>query len=285
MSTSFRLTAHIEAKPDTVYAALTDARALEEWLAEHAQVSIADGQFEFWGRDVPHGEHGRQRLIDADPGRLLRIGWEIAETDTEVELALQPDGAGTLLTLTQSDSEDWEGDDAGVRDFWARAALALTEHVEGRPPAPRFDFSRRRYGEARAEIDIAAPPERVFASLIEPAELDHWIADGAEVEPRVGGRIDFGWDHGPIKILDLEPPERLAYSWSNAGQADTVVRWELEGSAGRTHLTVVHSGFADGRPADGYAIGWLGFLISLKRMHELGPAWRKLDWKDVAVSA
>ena len=98
----------------------------------------------------------------------------------------------------------------------------------------------------------------------------------------MGGRYSFGWDHGPVKILELEPDKVLAYSWRHTwedgqGPDSTVVRWELDGSQGRTHLTIVHSGFGPGghRP-DGYQLGWMEFLASLKRMHETGPSWRSV---------
>jgi hypothetical protein len=44
----------------------------------------------------------------------------------------------------------------------------------------------------------------------------------------------------------------------------------------------VHSGFADGRPANGYEIGWLGLLVTIKRMHELGDSWRPFERSEVA---
>jgi len=75
----------------------------------------------------------------------------------------------------------------------------------------------------------------------------------------------------------------LAYSWRHswddgAGPEATAVRWELEGSQGRTHLTIVHSGFGgDARKTDGYQLGWLEFLASLKRMHEVGAGWRPVE--------
>jgi uncharacterized protein YndB with AHSA1/START domain len=197
---------------------------------------------------------------------------------------LEPDGDGTKLTLTQSESPDWAGDLAGVRDFWHLRMLALTEHVEGRPPVPRYDFTRTHGGEARVEVDIDAPVDRVFASLVEPDQVERWFHTDTtpQIEPRVGGRYDMGWDNGPIKILEIDPPHVLSYGWSNEGQDDTVVRWELEGSQGRTHLTLVHSGFAEGRPANGYEIGWTNLLHSIKRMHELGDAWQRIDFSELA---
>lgn len=89
----------------------------------------------------------------------------------------------------------------------------------------------------------------------------------ATVEPHVGGRYELGWDHGPVKILELEPDRVVAYSWRYPDHPDTIVRWELEGSGSRTHLTVVHSGFVDSSLAEEYRGGWPGFLVSLKRLH------------------
>lgn len=283
MSTSFRLDVHIAAPPAAVFAALTEPATLQAWLAEHADVALAEGRYAFWGRDVPMTrEPGHQRLIDVEDARRLQFAWEQDGTDTEVDFVLEPDGDGTALTLTQSESPDWAGDMAGVRDFWYRAMLALTEHLEGRPPVPRYDFSTTHSDAARVEIDIDAPVDRVFASLIEPGQVERWFMSRPEIELRVGGRFDMGWDHGPIKILEIDPPHVLAYGWSDEGKPDTVVRWELEGSEGRTHLTLVHSGFADGRPANGYEIGWLGLLVTIKRMHELGDSWRPFERSEMA---
>jgi uncharacterized protein YndB with AHSA1/START domain len=116
--------------------------------------------------------------------------------------------------------------------------------------------------------------------LIEPEQLSRWVGGKASVEPRVGGRYDFGWDHGPIKILDLQPDKALEYSWNYAETGDTVVRWELEGSKGKTKITLVHSGFneKDRKASGGYSFGWQAFLVSLRRMLEVGPSWRAIDW-------
>jgi hypothetical protein len=60
--------------------------------------------------------------------------------------------------------------------------------------------------------EVRLPPERrhEFLNSLRAA------IEGAAVEPRVGGRYDFGWDHGPVKILELEPGRTLAYSWRHS---------------------------------------------------------------------
>jgi uncharacterized protein YndB with AHSA1/START domain len=164
----------------------------------------------------------------------------------------------------------------------------LASYCEGRSVGPMCDFTASRANEARATVEINAPPDQVFASLIEPAELNRWIATNAEVEPQVGGRYSFGWDHGPVKILELDPGRALAYSWRHSwddgdGPDSTVVRWELDGSQGRTFLTIVHSGFGADRRSDGYQLGWLEFLASLKRMLEVGAGWQPVRQAEPAA--
>jgi uncharacterized protein YndB with AHSA1/START domain len=287
MSDVFTLRARLAAPPEAVYRALTDPAALRTWLAEQAEVSLPEGRFEFWGRSVPGGERGRQRLLAAEPDRLLRFAWLPAGEETVAEIRLEPRGPNdTALTLTQSGASTFEelvaglGDRPPLHDFWRLSIANLASHLEGRELAPRHDFSRSRRTEARVEIDIDAPPERVYASLIEPEQLNRWIAGDAEVDPRVGGHIAYSRGATPMKILELEPGRALAHTWGFGGH-ETVVRWELEGSGGRTHLTVVHSGWSEERPtdADQTDAGWGAFLAELKRMHELGAAWHRIEFE------
>ncbi len=281
---AYTLRTQIGVPPEAVYSALTEAVALRAWLAEHAEVSLDGGVFEFWGRYTPEGERGRQRLLAAEPGRALSFSWLLQGAETEVAIALEPGGPGTLVTLTHSGVPPRpSGDSYWVGDLLMLSLANLASFCEGRDTGPRCDFTSFSDTEARASVEIGAPPDEVFASLIEPGRLDRWIARQAEVDPRVGGRYDFGWDHGPVMILELEPGKTLAYSWRHgwedeAGPDATVVRWELDGSQGHTHLTIVHSGFGGtGRRTEGYQLGWMEFLASLKRMHEAGAGWQPVQ--------
>jgi uncharacterized protein YndB with AHSA1/START domain len=276
-TTSYTLRGFIASPPSVVYAALTEQAALETWLAEHAEAALDQGKFGFWGRYTPDGEPGRQRLLGFESDRQLSFAWTYHQADTKVDIELEPASGGTTLTFTHSGVPDREGYSVWVRDFCLLSLANLASYAEGRQLAPKCDFTAFAADAVRAEVEIDAPPAAVFASLIEPEQLDRWIAEKARVEPEVGGAIDFGWDHGPVKILELEPDRVLAFSWQHQDDsAQTVVRWELAGSGGCTHLTIVHSGFGD-RPTDTYQLGWQEFLVSLKRMHELGAAWQPLE--------
>ncbi len=278
MTTSHTTRGHVAAPPAAVYAALTEPSALQTWLAECAEVSLPDGVFGFWGRFTPDGERGRQRLLAFEPDSRLSFGWTFLGAQTQVDIELEPSGSGTVITVTHSGVPERPSRAASVDDFWQLSLTNLANYADGRDLGPKCDFTAIAPGEVRASVEIDAPASEVFAALTEPAQLDRWIAQKAEVEPETGGRFDFGWgEGGPVKILDLDQDRRLAYSWHYPpDEPETVVSWELEGSGGRTRLTIVHSGFG-ARRVDDYQLGWQQFLVSLKQMLEVGESWRRLD--------
>jgi uncharacterized protein YndB with AHSA1/START domain len=278
-----RLRVRVEALPDSVFKALTEPDSLTEWLTESAEVFLDDDRYEFWGRYVPQGEQARQRLLGHEPGRSLRLGWRFDAADasaveTVVELVVEPDAdTGSLVSVTHTDvPTSGSADLTALHCFWHVSLGNLAAYCEGRPTAPPFDFTLPAQGEARVRTAISVPPDEVFASLLDPAQVDRWAGGSAVIEAQVGGRYDFGWDHGPVQITELEPDRVLAYSWRYPDRPDTSVRWELRGSRGHTFVTLVHSGFDDDRLAEEYRQGWPGYLTDLKRMLEVGLAWQSL---------
>jgi uncharacterized protein YndB with AHSA1/START domain len=280
VSDILRMRVRLAATPATVYHALTDPEALRTWLAEHADVSVSRWRLAFWGRTTPQGQPDRQRLVAAEPERLLRFVWTLDGEPTTVDLRLQPDGDGTALTLLQDNLPTLEELMAppGRRDgrhsmhtFWSMAVANLAAYVEGRELVPMADFSPARSPEIRIELAIDAASDDVFASLIDPARIRDWFGWEAHVQPHVGGRATLGVEG---KIFEFDPPKRLAY----ADEQGAVVRWELADSGGRTYLTFVQSGYTDTEldNAAQHEAGWLGSLAELRRMHELGDAWEPL---------
>jgi uncharacterized protein YndB with AHSA1/START domain len=278
MSHELALRARLAAPPNTVHHALTATEALQHWLAEYADSAVADGRFEFWGRFTPQGERGRQRLIESTPGRSLVFAWTLDGVETTVRITLEADGADhTQLSLRQSPlpTLDELMNPRGRRDglhsmhtFWGLALAELAEHVEGRPLTPKVDFRVDRAPVIRTGVTIAAPPERVFASLVDPEQIERWFGWRAEVEPYVGGRMSLGVEG---RISEFEPGKLLAYGDGEGG----IVRWELADSGGGTHLTFVQSGFSPSErdSAAQHEAGWLAGIAELRRMHELGDAW------------
>jgi uncharacterized protein YndB with AHSA1/START domain len=285
-----RLSAVMPAPPEAVHAALTDAAALRTWLAEHAEVALPD-RYVFWGRDIPDGAEPHQRVLHADE-RTLRLGWTVDGVETTVEVTLaesepdheagHEDAGGTLLTLTQSDMPSFEevlSDKAGPRGelqtFWSLALANLADHLLGRELTPRCDYTSP---ELQASVVIDATPEAVFDSLTQPETFSKWFGANVDIEPYVGGRFAMGgfdMDPGGIKFVEFEPGRKATLRFAD-GETTT---WELDGSDGKTRLTVVQSGFdVDNPPYPGW-VGWLAGVAELRRFHEV-PHWRSI-WRSV----
>ncbi|HEX3159242.1 MAG TPA: SRPBCC domain-containing protein [Gemmatimonadaceae bacterium] len=178
-------------------------------------------------------------------------------------------------------------------------------------PTARFDATE---GVVRTDVEIAAPPERVFQALTDPRQLAAWWGsfetyrthDWA-VDARPGGQWSTrttdaagreGTLHGEYRLVD--PPRRLEYTWRASWDdvAGTTVRFDLEpaevGGVSGTRVTVTHSGFGGatggvtalaGAP---HADGWIQRLTRLARLagrphpralrvppHALQPTWRR----------
>lgn len=144
-----------------------------------------------------------------------------------------------------------------------------------------------------SEIEVAAPPQRVFDALSQSAQLKQWWGDDScpctllEFEPRKGGkwRMDCGSPDGKFavnnirefkhtgEILEYDPPRLLAYTWLTNFHADpsrkTVVRWELTPTKLGTRVKMTHSGLAE-EPVSRkeYSGGWPGVLDALKKFSE-----------------
>jgi uncharacterized protein YndB with AHSA1/START domain len=153
---------------------------------------------------------------------------------------------------------------------------------------------------AVSEIEIGAPPARVFEALTDPRQILAWWGEEPSVElivcemdARLGGLWRFHWRpqagaapseareqlerngarvfeaHG--QILEFEPPTLLVWSWiANWHQhpdRPTVVRWELTPIPSGTRVRVIHGALADEPAArDEYAGGWVG-VLQLLRSH------------------
>jgi len=143
-----------------------------------------------------------------------------------------------------------------------------------------------------SEIEIAAPPERVFQAIVAREQAMQWGGGGAfeillwEMDPRPGGKWKFvsrerNGNHPPGidrfehhgEFLEVDPPRLIVQSWFTNWHPDpsqrTVVRWELTPTKTGTHLKVTHSGLAAlAGVAEGYAQGWPGLVQQIKNFVE-----------------
>jgi uncharacterized protein YndB with AHSA1/START domain len=132
------------------------------------------------------------------------------------------------------------------------------------------------------EIDIVAPPERVFQAWIDPQQRLAWWGDDAtyrstklESDLRVGGmwrtegkmadgKLYTVWGHYTL----VDPPRALGFTWNHDwGDKDlpeTRVLVELIPTSSGTHVTVTHSGFTNAAERDGHDTGWQRVLAWLQ---------------------
>ena len=278
-----RLRAVVPAPPKVVYEALTDPAALRVWLAEHADVDLP-GKYEFWGRFTPDGAEPHQRVLHVDE-RTIRFAWTVDGVESTVQFELAEDEGGTLVTLSQSDLPsfaevlaDMAGARGALQTFWSLAIANLADYLAGRELTPKCDFTSN---ELHASVVIDAAPDEVFDSMTQPEQFCRWFGANVDIEPYVGGRFAMGGfelDPGGAKFVEFEPGRKATLRFAD-GMTDS---WELEGSDGKTRLTVVESGFDPANPPYPGWTGWLGGLAALRRYHELPQ--RRSIWRQIEIA-
>jgi len=127
------------------------------------------------------------------------------------------------------------------------------------------------------ELFINATPERVFRALTEKEDLERWFLTKAEVDLRPGGAIRFEWGPGAVeigKILVLEPPHRLSYTWEALSPGPTTITFELTAENDGTRLHLIHTGIGEGEDWDNYTTsinsGWSVHCKNLTAWLETG---------------
>ena len=100
-------------------------------------------------------------------------------------------------------------------------------------------------------LDLAAPRERVFASLTEARHLERWFCERAESEARLAGRLVMHWS-GPEasaepfvgRWVQFDPHEACAWQGGHSGYPggdSGTVLFELVALSEGTQLRVRHT--------------------------------------------
>ncbi len=277
MSKVLHIQQTVAAPASSVFRALTDSTALTTWFAEHAAVSLDDNRYDFWGRftpEAPQRAQGGHDIELVESNRRLRYTWHLRGADTTVELRLAERDGTTIVGLWHygiPHIAHGEPDCYAMDDLWTLWLENLRRYVEGRP-ATRCDFSASMTGNLTQTVEIDGPAASVWDALVNPKQLNRWIACNATVEPAVGGLwMDWGKE-GALEVLEITPGKKLSLGWQIDG-SPTVVTWTIEESGGKTRLTLAHSGFAPDRRSDGEWGGWLNYLTLIKSLVEYGADW------------
>ena len=109
-------------------------------------------------------------------------------------------------------------------------------------------------------VQLAHPPERVWAALTTAEGLAAWFGDEAAIELRPGGTAWMRWANegftAHMRVERVEEPRVFGFTWGIYGLPEgdprrTYVEFTLESAAEGTRLTVIESGFAQ-LPEDAY---------------------------------
>jgi len=109
------------------------------------------------------------------------------------------------------------------------------------------------------QIEIKAPPDRVWRALTDPAELSAWFQVSIEGDIAPGNEVWMTAQHQPcagqrfrVRFTEMTRPVRFVWQW-HPGAVDPAVNYDLEPRttvtftleplAGGTRLRVVESGF------------------------------------------
>lgn len=131
---------------------------------------------------------------------------------------------------------------------------------------------------------IRVAPERCFDALSTSAGLNEWFTQGATVDLRPGGQIQFRWqDWGlekytgeiPGQVIEVQRPTRYVFQWrADSGTYDTRVTLTFTPVAAGTIVHLVEIGYED-TPAGMQDLlnrvsGWAQVLTLLKFYLEHG---------------
>jgi uncharacterized protein YndB with AHSA1/START domain len=143
----------------------------------------------------------------------------------------------------------------------------------------------------RRELLIPQPREQVWRAITDSVTLAEWMFPN-DFEPRVGHHFTFRVPGNPkmnfdgltvrCEVLECDPPERLAFSWS-AGPGpveNTQVSFRLEPDGDGTRLFFEHCGFDLTQPFGdqafkGAEFGWAKMLKQLADVAARSSAGQK----------
>jgi len=156
-------TLEIQAPPEAVWEALTDADELVRWFPLEARVDPGEGGTLYLGWDEPW--HFDTRIEVWQPGRRLRLVER--RDDPGVTLAmdfhLEGRSGGTVLRLVHSGfaaDADWDAEYRGVENGWTFELRSLRHYLERHP-------GRRRHI-AFLQFESTRPTHELVPRLLGP---------------------------------------------------------------------------------------------------------------------
>jgi len=110
------------------------------------------------------------------------------------------------------------------------------------------------------QVTIPLPIPMIYQGLVDPAQLTKWLAHEADVEARLGGKYQLGFDGDPVfrspgKVTQYTPEVDLGFTWfappafapiMNEPEPLTHVYFRLQESPEGIDVTLEHAGWKSG---------------------------------------
>lgn len=209
----FEIALEIDAAPEAVWSALTEARELERWFPLRAEVEPRPGGRYFLSWENEWQDEARIEIFE--PNRHLRTSWSGEGKNRAAQLAvdyhLEGRGGRTVLRLVHSGfgrDATWDREFDGVSVGWNFELRSLRHYLERHRGKDRHVvYLRRRTGPDRSETW-----GRMLDGL--GARLREDLGEGDAYSLEVGGGERFSG-----RVLDSRPPKQFAGSVSELGEA------------------------------------------------------------------
>jgi uncharacterized protein YndB with AHSA1/START domain len=94
----------------------------------------------------------------------------------------------------------------------------------------------------RRAITLPVPRDRAWRAVTE--ELDAWLADEVELDPREGGEVTVRWNDGRTRtgvVEEIAEERRLSFRWREDGDAESLVEFTLDDVEDGTRVTVLEA--------------------------------------------
>jgi uncharacterized protein YndB with AHSA1/START domain len=256
----------IDAPRERVWQAITDPAELAQWLLPPAlgadmkrdandTILVCMG-----GMEIPVAA-----LEEMHAPRHLRI-YGLPDHVISITYLLEEENKGTRVRVMMSGFENLPVDARQDRilpsgSAWEKSLANLNAHITGMPlPFPEGYvaalFGYRRESEKSFAVErsiwIAAPREKVWSAITDPAQLENWFSPGTSwklTALEVGGRLfipdpETG-DETNVQVLQIvDPPEHfVTHSLPVSPGSSEVTAYLLQEERGGTRLTITNSGY------------------------------------------
>lgn len=169
----------VDASPERVWQALTDARELENWFPLDARVEPGEGGsiWMSWRNEFA----GDMKILVWEPPQHLRTAWSFGEGEKPAQITdymIEAKGGSTVVRVVTSGfplDSSWDGWVEGTERGWAFELRSLKHYLERHVGELRHVlYLRRRVPLARDEI----------WSRLRESELNRWLTAGEPFDNR-----------------------------------------------------------------------------------------------------